>query len=312
MRSVQSTYGPDAGGLCGARGLSDGLARYLHTHLHHQRFTCIICGSMHSKVSALVKHLQAVHGKEDRYEMNTVDFASLINIITALNHRFYQGPDVGAQLSQVLGRASILICTECGLAIHVLDVEPHSLNCKATPRFPLPSQVGYHSDSQQQPLAITYPMPPSGGGSAAAAAVAAAAGITPLGESQSKLQKRRYRTKIKKEPASSDYPALPEGYQLTEPKTEPVVVQPKSENLTATIDAVASAGAEDEGFLTPTEDDSMVNQTADSIKSDQLDGSDHAAGGDFESNRTVKKKAKVMLPSHGSPGRGLRTLLPGI
>lgn len=67
IRSVQSTYGPDACGLCGARGLSDGLSRYLHAHLHHQRHACLVCGSMHAKVSALVKHLQAVHGKEDRY-----------------------------------------------------------------------------------------------------------------------------------------------------------------------------------------------------------------------------------------------------
>lgn len=66
IRSVQSTYGPDACGLCGARGLSDGLSRYLHAHLHHQRHACLVCGSMHAKVSALVKHLQAVHGKEDR------------------------------------------------------------------------------------------------------------------------------------------------------------------------------------------------------------------------------------------------------
>lgn len=67
IRSVQSTYGPDACGICGARGLSDGLSRYLHAHLHHQRHACLVCGSMHAKVAALVKHLQAVHGKEDRY-----------------------------------------------------------------------------------------------------------------------------------------------------------------------------------------------------------------------------------------------------
>ena len=67
IRTVQSTYGPDACGLCGARGLSDGLARYLHSHIHHQRYSCLFCGSMHARVAALVKHLQAVHGKEDRY-----------------------------------------------------------------------------------------------------------------------------------------------------------------------------------------------------------------------------------------------------
>ena len=66
IRTVQSIYGPDACGLCGARGLGDGLARYLHTHLHHHRYTCLVCGSMHGRVAALVKHLQAVHGKDDR------------------------------------------------------------------------------------------------------------------------------------------------------------------------------------------------------------------------------------------------------
>ena len=72
----------------------------------------------------------------------------------------YRGPEHVSRLGEILGRASILICTECGSAIHVLDAEAHSLNCKATPRFPLPSQVGYHSDSQQQqPLAIAYPSP---------------------------------------------------------------------------------------------------------------------------------------------------------
>lgn len=74
IRSVQSTYGPDACGLCGARGLSDGLSRYLHAHLHHQRHACLVCGSMHAKVSALVKHLQAVHGKEDRWVEITLNF----------------------------------------------------------------------------------------------------------------------------------------------------------------------------------------------------------------------------------------------
>ena len=69
IRSVQSTYGPDACGLCGARGLSDGLSRYLHSHLHHQRYTCLVCGSMHARAEALVKHLQAAHGREDRYKI---------------------------------------------------------------------------------------------------------------------------------------------------------------------------------------------------------------------------------------------------
>lgn len=65
IRSVQSTYGADACGLCGARGLSDGVSRYLHAHVHHQRYACLVCGSMHARVSALVKHLQAAHGKDD-------------------------------------------------------------------------------------------------------------------------------------------------------------------------------------------------------------------------------------------------------
>lgn len=117
---------------------------------------------MHAKVAALVKHLQAVHGKEDRYLQKRLNSSFHLIIICYFVYLFfrYRGPSDVARLGEILGRASILICTECGAAIHVLDAEAHSVNCRATPRFPLPSQVGYHSDSQQQQsLAITYPSP---------------------------------------------------------------------------------------------------------------------------------------------------------
>lgn len=107
--------------------------------------------------------------------------------------RFYQGPDVSTQLIQVLGRAAILVCTECGVALHVLDVEAHSLNCRATPRFPLPSQVGYHADSQsqqQQQLQHHHRLHLP---DALAIADAAAAAELPV------RQKRKYRSRIKKE-----------------------------------------------------------------------------------------------------------------
>lgn len=98
-----------------------------------------------------------------------------------------------SRLGEILGRASILICTECGAAIHVLDAEAHSLNCRATPRFPLPSQVGYHSDSQHQPLAITYPTSNTSASTDSA--------VVPR-------QKRKYQRRIKSEPVENE-PVLP-------------------------------------------------------------------------------------------------------
>ncbi len=86
-----------------------------------------------------------------------------------------------------------------------------------------------------------------------------------------------------------------------EPKTEPDV---KDASIAATIDAVASSVDEDDvdSLLSPAEDDSLAERSADGFTSDAMDES----GGVVK----VRTKPKVMFPSLDSP-RGLRTLLPG-
>lgn len=166
----------------------------------------------------------------------------------------------------------ILICTDCGVAIHVMDAEAHSLNCKATPRFPLPSQVGYHSDGQDAtqsphapyqpvPLAITYPSPVIETGRTTSASP---------GSGQKKVRKRRLKTE-------------PPDQQLLQPKIEPSSDVDELAMETSPIKTGFEATAE--AKLEPVQD-----QTPDS--------------------GPVKKKAKVILPSLDVP-RGVRTILPG-
>ena len=176
-----------------------------------------------------------------------------------LYNRFCEGNDV-ARLGDTLGRATILVCTECGVAIHVLDGEAHSQSCKATPRFPLPSQVGYHSDGQQLPsqqLAITYPSPGAGEGEKSLFGTA---------------KKRKYRSpRVKIEPP-----------ELLVPKIEKEELPDQSSPM----------------------DEYQQHSLLKSPPSGELNDS-------TDDGKPIKKKAKVMLPSLGSP-RGLRTLLPGL
>ena len=141
-----------------------------------------------------------------------------------------------SRLGEVLGRASILVCTECGVAIHVLDAEAHSVNCKATPRFPLPSQVGYHQDDHHQltsphrfPLAIDYSSPVN---------LAVTAPLAPRVEIKTPTkssavgqtrQKRKFKGRVKPEPPEAE-PPLPLEPPLSEPKMEvdlsPISLEP--------------------------------------------------------------------------------------
>ena len=144
----------------------------------------------------------------------------------------------------------------------MLDGEAHSQSCKATPRFPLPTQVGYHSDGQQLPpqqLAITYPSPVAG-------------------EVDKSLfstgKKRKYRSpRVKTEP--------------------PELLVPKIEKEEEMLDESATMDVDE-------------YQQQPLLKS-PLSGELHDS---TDEGKPIKKKAKVMLPSLGSP-RGLRTLLPG-
>lgn len=193
--------------------------------------------------------------------------------------RYRAAGDV-SQLSDTLGRAQILVCTECGVAIHVMDAEAHSLSCKATPRFPLPSQVGYHSDGQDVlrspqmqhhpvPLSITYPSP------SALASPTEMDGM-PQGVPRSGQKKVRYKRRLKTEPPD----------QLLQPKLE----------LTSDGDEVMNTSP------VKTYDDSP------SLSHSEVMGT--AGLGFTPDSQPIKKKAKVMLPSLDSP-RGVRTLLPG-
>ena len=135
----------------------------------------------------------------------------------------YRGPNQVSQLGEVLGRASILVCTDCGVAIHVLDAEAHSSSCRAMPRFPLPSQVGYHHDGQQypspqrMPLAIDYTSPVRL--SEMANVTSSAEVKTPPGS------KRKYKGRLKAEPPEREPPLVSELPTLPPPP----LVEPKSE-----------------------------------------------------------------------------------
>ncbi len=121
--------------------------------------------------------------------------------------------------------------------------------------------MGYHSDSQQQPLAITYPSPISN--------TPASVGIE-KGTPNIFRQKRKYRRRIKTEPLEEEQ------------------VEPKSESISDIDESVLKS---------PVQTFGPPSEAPSELKTEPMDGVKFQSPGE----KPIKKKVKVMLPSLDSP-----------
>jgi hypothetical protein len=99
--------------LCGESRLNSKFSLYLHKHLKHNQFLCLICDSLFKNVTQLADHLKIVHKIKEKKSNH--------------NQRSELTPDV----------QSVFVCTECSAVVHGFDLESHSYNCNAKPLFPL-------------------------------------------------------------------------------------------------------------------------------------------------------------------------------
>ena len=92
--------------LCDESRFNSKYSLYLHKHLKHKEFLCLICDSSFKNVAQLAGHLKSVHKIKEKSELP---------------------PDV----------QSVFVCTECSAIVHALDLESHSRDYNAKPFFPL-------------------------------------------------------------------------------------------------------------------------------------------------------------------------------